>query len=152
MQNLLNLINEIPGLVIFTVSGDEFCIDVKDVKFIVKYSQVFTGMFTPEVRYSDQDFKIIDAQAVFSNVEPESNNDKRIILCKIFGKNIGIIVDEVKEFLTFDSLFIQKNIEFTEFGGQNRKWILQYQNRQIFYPDYEFISKNIDGLLSKKVK
>jgi chemotaxis signal transduction protein len=152
MKDFLNLINDIPGLVIFTICNIEYCIDVKDVKYVERYSQIFSHRITSELKYLDQDFRVVDTHSFLKEYDFPSSMDRRILLCRICGKNIALIVDDVLEFLTLDSLFIEKTIEFTECSKDYNKWELRFEDRTIYYPDYEYISKNIDHLQYKDTR
>jgi chemotaxis signal transduction protein len=142
-------LKNLPGLLIFEAEGDQFCIDVKDVQSIIKingikYKIEHSSNMHPVIIYSDIEYFLFDIRLVLDKHEITDLLGKKFILCTFFGKKIGLIVDEIIEFLSLDSIFIQKHVDFVEAENYKlMKWRLEYHNKVIFYPDYEKIAKEI---------
>ncbi len=151
MTDPLNLLNILPGLLIFQIGAREFCMDVKCVQNILNIAgnegkiqkvEKSTGV-QGKISYSEVEYFIIDTIKYF-NIAPEKSKGKKIILSVLFGKRIGVIVDTIVEFISLDSLFIEKNIDFNVYQEDKYvSWYLDYQDRKILYPNYEKIAKEL---------
>lgn len=144
-----SLISDVPGLIIFNIGDKEFCIDIKNVKAILKSSDL--DDFVSDINVNqylykfDRSYLLIDLRKLFKS--GKKNNGSLLIVCQIFASNIAFIVDNVKEFLTLDLLFLEKAVELFEYeGDQYIRWILKFQERNIYFPDYDKIAKNLDRI------
>ena len=151
MTDPLNLLSALPGLLIFRIGAKEFCMDVKYVQTILNVAgnegnirkvERATGI-QGKIGHSDAEYFIIDTIKYFDTA-PEKAKGKKIILCIVFGKRIGIIVDTIVEFISLDTLFIEKNIDFNVYQEDKYvSWYLDYQERKVLYPNYEMIAKEL---------
>jgi chemotaxis signal transduction protein len=140
-------IKNLPGLLIFEADKDLFCIDVKDVQSIIKidgirYKITHSPDMYPFIYFSDMEFFLFDTRQITEKTPSSETLGKKVILCTFFNKRIGLIADDVIEFLSLDSIFIQKHVDIIEADTYKYiKWRLEYQDRIIFYPEYEKIAK-----------
>jgi chemotaxis signal transduction protein len=140
-------LNNLPGLLIFEAGKDQFCVDVKDVISVIdnepnEYKIERTADNQLLLHYSDDEYFLFDSRLMTGNKVSSKMSGKKIVLCNLFGKRIGLIADRTIEFLSLDSLFVQKHVEFIEEKNTKFiKWRLEYQDRMFFYPDYEKIAK-----------
>jgi hypothetical protein len=148
MDSFHNGIVDVPGILIFEVGRSEFCIDVN---FIYKFEKKFydtepcnESFRTNKITHSDPYEYIIDLNDLFK-IEKKRQNYFFIIRTIMFAKKISLIVDSVLEFITIDTIFIEKSLDINKAeSAEYIKWILNYKNRNISIPDYEKIAKSIN--------
>lgn len=140
-------LNNLPGLLIFESDKDQYCVDVKDVQSVIKidgidYRVEHSSDLRPIVNSSDTEYFLFDSRLINGRKPTSDFLGKKVILCTLFSNRIGLVADNTIEFLSLDSIFIQKHVEFIEAGNSKFvKWRLEYQGRLIYYPDYEKIAK-----------
>ena len=147
MTDSINLLNALPGLLIFKIGAKEFCMDISCVQSILdiegnedKFDRS-AGSYR-KISYSDANYYLIDSARLFNSV-PVNTKGKKIILYILFGKRVGVIVDKIVEFISLDALFIEKNIDFNVYKENKYvSWYLDYHGRRILYPNYEKIARN----------
>jgi chemotaxis signal transduction protein len=146
MIDPINLLNALPGLLIFKIGAREFCMDISSVQIIlnmaVNEDKLVRAEGDRKISYLDADYYLIDTSRLF-NAAPAKATGTKIILYLLFGKRLGIMVDQIVEFISLDALFIEKNIDFNMYKENKYvSWYLDYQGRKILYPNYERISKD----------
>ena len=110
-MDISQLSEVIPGIIIFRISGLEFCINVKDV-YLIKRSDEFGQLKTEGANGSSQvlvhniNVPLIDISKNF-NLSFEKSIDQRMILIikhhseqDDLEKTFGLMVDEVVELVT----------------------------------------------------
>ena len=112
-MDISQLVEVIPGIIIFRITDREFCINVKDV-YVIKRTEEFEKLknFGPNgtayVTVYNINIPIIDLAKSF-NLAGENNSNRHMILIikhhseeDDLEKTFGILVDEVVEFITTD--------------------------------------------------
>ena len=112
-MDISQLVEIIPGIIIFRISGLEFCINVKDV-FVIKRTEEFEQLNdggsngTSYVLIHNINVPLIDISKNF-NLSFEKNIDQRMIVIvkhhsedDDLEKTFGIVVDEVVELVTME--------------------------------------------------
>ena len=155
-MDISQLIEVIPGIIIFKISGVEFCINVKDVYVIkraeefeyIKDNNSFNG--TGYVTLYNINIPIIDISKNFS-LPVDNGRDHRMLLIirhhseeDELEKTFGIKVDEVIELITTeenDDSYLLKFIASSENPFLSGSIIIG--NRQILLPNFSKIAANL---------
>ena len=155
-MDISQLIEVIPGIIIFKISGVEFCINVKDVYVIkraeefehIKDNNSFNG--TGYVTLYNINIPIIDISKNF-NLPVDDGRDHRMLLIirhhseeDELEKTFGIKVDEVIELITTeesDDSYLLKFIASSENPFLSGSIFIG--NRQILLPNFSKIAASV---------
>lgn len=93
--------------VVFRLESEEYAIDIMNVKEIGPYELTTKVPNAPEfitgvVNYRGEVIPIIDLKKKFMLEESNKTVEKRVIVIGLDGKQIGFVVDEASETITFD--------------------------------------------------
>ncbi|MCL5028177.1 MAG: chemotaxis protein CheW [Bacteroidetes bacterium] len=140
----------ISGLLIFKLSNQEYCADMKNISAIInlnEFALLSKNKFMNEIKFADFTYTIIDIHKMFNYHVTKLKNGARIILFEIYNKKFGFLVDRVTEIITMDRMFMDKSIDIImDIDKEYVKSVLIYQNRKILLFDFEKISKNLNNL------
>lgn len=141
MSSFLNM----PGLVTFFVGQNEYCANILDLKGTVP-SNDFENCFycnTNDTKYQNV-FYLLDNKKLFDSTAVKAKS--LVLLLEIFNKKMGIVAERVNEYITLDKLFVESSMEILPCDNFYIKWTLNFNNRIIYYPDFEKIAKDFDIL------
>ncbi len=154
-MDISQLVEVIPGIIIFKISGVEFCINVKDV-YVIKRSEEFEHIKdsgsngAAYVTLYNINIPIIDISENF-NLPVKLNRDHRMVLIirhhseeDELEKTFGIKVDEVVELITTednDDSYLLKFIASSENPFLSGSIFLG--TRQILLPNFSKIAANL---------
>jgi chemotaxis signal transduction protein len=137
----------IKGLLIYKIDHTEYCSDIQNVAAIIRTDEVkqFTNQnYLSQIEFDHSVFSIIDMHKIYETKPLKQTNSNRLILHEIYGKNFCFFVDKVLEILSTDRLFMEKSMDFLPCTGKSLiRYILKYQKRNIFFPDFEKITKSL---------
>jgi len=140
----------IKGLLIYQIANMEFCSDVKNIAAILRMDEVEKlkkHNSLHQILYHQSIFKTIDLHKIYGLKPIKTTKNIRIILLELFGKRFCFMVDNVIEILTTDSMFIDNSLDLIPYSDKSFiKSILKYQNRKIYLPDFEKITKELDKI------
>ncbi|RKY41559.1 MAG: hypothetical protein DRP85_05815 [Candidatus Makaraimicrobium thalassicum] len=96
----------------FCLSGENYCIDIKDAREVVRFTSVAKVPNMPEfivgvINFHGEIISLIDIRYFFGLVEPRGKEDVRIIVTDIKGSLMGILVDRVKGLIDIEEALIQ---------------------------------------------
>ncbi len=138
----------IKGLLIYKIADMEFCSDVKNIVAILRPDEIVqmkNQNKLHQILFNQLIFKTIDLHKIFGMKPVKMNNNIRIILHEMYGKRFCFLVDSVIEILTTDRMFIDNSLDLIPYSDKNFiKSILKYQNRKIYLPDFEKVTKELN--------
>ena len=91
-------------LVIFDLAGEEFGVDVYQVKEIIRMQEITSMPKAPDyiegiINLRGQIITVMNLEKKFGLKEAEITGKSRIVVTEVAGNTIGLIVDEVPEVL-----------------------------------------------------
>lgn len=86
----------------FVLSGENYCIDMRDAKEVVRLNHVTRVPDTPEfiigvMNLRGEIIPLIDVRCFFGLKESERTEDARVIVTDVKGDLMGILVDGIRE-------------------------------------------------------
>ena len=140
-------IEGIKGVLIYKIDGTEYCSDIQNVAAIMRIDEVkqhTNQNYLSQIEFDHSVFSIIDLHKIYITKPLKQTDSIRIILHEMFGKNFCFFVDKVIEILSTDRLFMENSIDLLPYSGKSFiKYILKYQKRNIFIPDFEKITRRL---------
>ena len=140
----------IKGLLIYKIADMEFCSDVKDIVAILKPDEIVqmkNQNKLHQILFNQSIFEAIDLHKIYGMKQVIMTDNIRIILHEMFGSRFCFFVDNVIEILTTDRMFIDNKLDLIPYSDKSFiKSILKYQNRNIYLPDFEKITKELDKI------
>ena len=137
----------IKGLLIYKIDQTEYCSDIQSVAAIIKTNEIKQSTkqnYLSRIEFDHSVFSIIDMHKIYETKPLKQTDSNRLILHEIYGKNFCFFVDKVLEILSTDRLFMEKSMDLLPYSGKNLiRYILKYQKRNIFFPDFEKITKSL---------
>lgn len=141
MTNYIDL-ERLTGLVIFELSGKEFCSDIRDISAIINPAELRkTSWLESQKNYSikinNLSIPLINLYEIFGLKKIDGDGEKRILVMEVKNSMFGFYVEKVKEVLTSNKEFLQK-INFIPYEGKaNISGVLTYEGRKLFLPDFK---------------
>ncbi len=144
MKKIPHTLDTLSGLMIFQISGIEFCADLKEVLTVLKPVDVD---LTPEellsskkkIRYRNFLIPVIPIHKLLKLNRKVPGSDSRIIVIEISEKLIAFLSDKIIEILTIDPSVIN-NIKITEETTDEMiRAHLEFEDREVLLPDYRKI-------------
>jgi len=137
----------IEGLLIYKIADSEYCSDIFNIIGVLRKEDIFLSRnennFIQAI-FNNLSYQIIDLHRTYEINSIKESDEVRILLHEIFGKRFCFFVDHVIEIISTDSIFVEKSLDLIPYSGQKPiKYILKYQNRDIFIPDFEVITKRM---------
>ena len=143
-------IEGIKGLLIYKIDEIEYCSDIQNIAAIIRTEEVKQNTrqnYLSQIGHNHSFYSIIDLHKIYKSKPIKQTNSIRIILHEMFGKYFCFFADEVMEILSTDKIFLEKSIDLIPYSGESMiKYIFQYQNRNIYIPDFESITKSLHKL------
>ncbi len=140
-------IENISGILIFQIADIEFCTDLKYVSAILKPNEIkHRNYITDKNTYSFSDLKYMRLEFdKFYSLQTNINTDtSRVIFLEVYGKKLFFYVDKVNEIITLDGIFIENSVEMKlDTGKEYVRSIMSIQKRDLFFPDFERIAREI---------
>jgi len=140
-------IEGVKGLLIYKIDDKEYCSDIQNIAAIIKNDEIkqqTKQSYLSQIEFDHSVFSIIDLHKIYKTKPLKQTDSIRIILHEMFGKNFCFFVDKVMEILSTDRLFMENSIDLLPYSGKSFiKYILKYQKRNIFIPDFENITKRL---------
>ncbi len=140
----------VDGLLIFEISNQEFCSDMRFVTAILNLKEAASNlsrMPKSEIQFNDDKYKLINIYKTLNYNTVKQKNDTRIILFDIFQTRFGFLVDKVSEILTTEKIFINKSLDMILSSRiKYIKGYLIFENRKILLLDFERITKELNKL------
>lgn len=139
------------GLLIFKFSSDEYCIEIKNIKAILKETELnlpfdLNDCEGKTIQVAGNDYLFLDLAKMLGFNSFSQNDDNRLLLTEFYSHKLCFLVEVIPEIIMVDRIFIQHNIEFTNVSNKAKtKWKLKFEGRDIFFPDYENISKEVSS-------
>lgn len=141
----------------FTVSGEEYGVDIMTVREIKGWTETTRLPNSPEFMRGVMNLRgliipIFDLQARFSRKLTEASSKHVVIILAVAGRNIGILVDAVSDILGVNASDIKPSPEMD--GQANADFIsglISLQNRMvvILSVDHLFDTKGLDKLIAQ---
>lgn len=99
-------------MVAFKLEKEEFAVDIKQVREVLKMTQVTPLPQSAQyiegvINLRGEVIPVVDLRKRFELSEEQRNKQTRIIIVEIKGNDVGLIVDSVTEVLRFSSTAIQ---------------------------------------------
>ena len=154
-MDISQLSEVIPGIIIFRISGLDFCINVKDV-YVIKRTEEFERLRnngsngTAYVKLFNINIPIIDLAKSFNLADEKNSSRRMILIIKHPGeeddleKTFGILVDEVVEFIATDKKADSYLLKFIP-SGENPflSGSIFIGDRKILLPNFSKIAANL---------
>lgn len=113
-------------LVIFSINGEDFGIDINQVNSIEKMMEIFQVPNTPNfieglINLRGKVYTVLNLRKRFNLPARDFDDNTKIIIVNIDTSMIGFIVDEVKEIITFDDADLEATPDIIK--GVNRRFL-----------------------------
>lgn len=146
----------IPGVLVFELSGQQFCADIRDVYGFLDLSDIndsekLTLQKKTYFNYFNQQIPLINFYQKFKLSRNESDKDIRILFLEHKGNLLCFLTDRIVEFIAFDEkIAAQKILTYSNNYLQPDK--LHYDNKTFLFPNYSKILTNWkNSKLPKKI-
>ncbi len=154
-MKISQLIEVIPGIIIFKISEMEFCINVNDVHLIKRIEEsdqfeVYDSNDISYIKIYNINIPIVDISNFFQPNNNYVNKRKIVLIIKHHSENdkqektFGILVDEVVEIISADK---SENNYLLQFNPSNENPFVSgaifWGERKILLPNYSKIASTI---------
>jgi len=153
-------IENFTGLIIFEISGSDYCLNNMIVSSILKPPfKLNTGNTPVKSKFSylhgeNSAIPLIDMEKIFTSAEHRINSSSRIIVVDYNDEQFGLLVGRIKEIVALDSKFITTSIQFNPKpeipnGGSGICYVdgtLEFEGRKLMLPNLEKIIKETGSL------
>ena len=140
----------VDGLLIFEISSQQFCSDMRFITAILSLKEASSNsskMIKSEIQFNGDNYKLINIYKILNFNAVKQKSETRIILFDIFQKKFGFIVDKVSEILTTEKIFVNKSLDMILSSAiKYVKGYLIFENRKILLLDFERITKELNKL------
>jgi chemotaxis signal transduction protein len=127
------------GLVVFEISGKEFCTDIKSISAIINPNELnqpsLFDKANPKIQINDLTIPIVEFKGFFGLQNHIGTKDNRIVLVEIQDHVFGFIVDRVKEIFSLSKGFKSKLKFLNDEKNNYLLGKLEYENRELLIPD-----------------
>jgi two-component system, chemotaxis family, chemotaxis protein CheV len=139
-------IDALTGLVVFTLGGNEFSADIKDISAIINPNELKEApdlaSDKPFVRINNLEIPLLDLYRSYNLRSSGSEEDKRILAVEVDNHLFGFMVDKVKEIFTM-SRDLKEKLEFIPIEKEvYLAGVLKYEGRSLYLPDFKLLHKD----------
>ena len=154
-MEISQLIEVIPGIIIFKISEMEFCINVNDVHVIKRMEgpdklEVYDSNDIAYIKIYNINIPIIDISKYFQTGKKNIRKRNIVLIIKHHGeedkleKTFGILVDEVVEIISADKSQNNYLMQFTPSNDNSFvSGAITWGERKILLPNYSKIASTI---------
>jgi chemotaxis signal transduction protein len=143
-------IEGIKGVLIYKIGESEFCTDIQYIAAVKRIDEIKQNAgqnYISQIEYNQSVFSIIDLHKIYKVKPIKQTVSSMIILHEMYGKNFCFFVDMVIEIISTDKFFLEDSTDLIPYPGDSMiKYILKFQKREIYMPDFERITKSLHKL------
>ena len=151
-------IENFTGLIIFEISGSDYCLNNLIVSSILKPPFKLNTDGNPSTsKFSyfqgeNSAVPLIDLQKIFTGSALETDANSRIIVIDFDDEQYGLLVGKIKEIMALDSKYVATSIQYTPVYGIPNGWehyidgILELEGKKLLLPSLEKIIKETGSL------
>lgn len=155
MMNNLEMYENLKGILVYVLAGKEFCCDLHSVVNIKKADEVLSKKMIRDnktVFNNGSTYQIINFNKVFGYKDMQLNEQTRLIFLEEFSKKVCFFVEEIVEIITIENIMIDNSIELEPCNQDYLKYNLVHNKKQILWPDYEKIFRDINQFIGVSLK
>ncbi len=116
MHPLYNILENYSGLLIFEVSGRDYCLDYSIVSSTLKPPFDITigdGPGYSRILFKNTHIPLINLDGILNQKKPgKINKDSRVIIIEYYDELYGLLVGKIKEIFALDPKYITTSIKF----------------------------------------
>ncbi|MCX5712155.1 MAG: chemotaxis protein CheW [Candidatus Omnitrophica bacterium] len=134
-------------VLVFSLGGENYCVEIKQVKEAVRMAQITEVPNTPEFIVGAMNLRgdiiaIIDIKQFFGLEAKEQTDLSRVIVTDILKSPVGILVDRVQNILDIDEKDIQPPLSTL------KAEVVQYTRGQVNFEDKIIVFLDFEKILN----
>jgi len=152
-------IENFTGLIIFEISGSDYCLNNIIVSSILKppFKLHGSAAVRPDFTYiygEESSMPLVDMQKIITGNPAKTDGNSRIIIIDYNEEQFGLLVGRIKEIVALDAKYITTSMQFTPKAdcrqdlpsGNYIDGTLEFEGRTLLLPSLEKIIKECGSL------
>ena len=116
MTKINNLLDEIKDIIVFEISGTEYCTFIKDITAIINPATRLTDINNKSeitsIHFEGSEIPVFNLSKILNNNSEPITNHSRIFVIEMDGQKYGFITNKIKEIISIDKNYSNINLNF----------------------------------------